>query len=93
MREYDYLELPIIIYNNNEQEITNKAPDDCELIEAIKKVKGSHIEGYQEAIPSSDFRDDNKIWTEVIMESGDRFIVNMPLAEFEVLLETHLKSL
>jgi hypothetical protein len=87
MNTYDFLELPIIIYNNQEQELTNKQPDECELIEAIKKVNASRIESYREAIPASDFRDNNKIWTEVVMESGEMFIVNMSLTEFEKVLK------
>ena len=80
------LELPVIIYNNKEQEITNRHPDECELIECVRKIKPERIESYQEAIPTSDFREDNKIWTSVTMESGDNFIVNMPLAQFESLI-------
>lgn len=93
MKKYGFIELPIIVYNGKEQQITNKQPDECELIEAIKKVKSLRIESYQQAIPASDFREDNKIWTEVVMESGESFIVNMPLFEFEKLLTTHLESL
>lgn len=87
MAQHHYIELPIIIYDNKEQEITNKQPDECELIEAIKKVRASRIESYRQAIPASDFREDNKIWTEVVMESGEMFIVNMPLSEFEKVLK------
>lgn len=93
MNKYGFIELPIIIYNGKEQEITGKQPDECGLIEAVKKIRVSRIESYQEAIPKSDFREENKIWTEVIMKSGDSFIVNMPLAEFEKLLAFNLVGL
>lgn len=87
--KFDYLELPIITYNRKEQELTNKQPDECMLLEVFKKVRASRIESWQEAIPSSDFREDNKIWTEVVMESGDSFIVNLPCSKFEELLNVH----
>jgi len=90
MNKYGFIELPIIVYDKNEQEITNKAADECGLMEVIKKVRSSRIEGYSESIPLSDFREDNKTWTDVVMESGDSFIVNMPLAEFEKLLIAYL---
>lgn len=86
MKKYGFIELPIIVYNGKEQEMTNKQPDECELIEVVRKVKVGHIESYEEAIPKSDFREDNKIWTEVFMESGNSFIVNLTLAEFEKVL-------
>ena len=93
MEKYGFIELPIVIYDGNEEEITNKQPHDCSLMEVIRKVRAKSIESYRETIPSGDFREDNKIWTEVMMESGDAFIVNMPLADFEKLLKNHLENL
>jgi hypothetical protein len=80
------LELPCITYDTYEEEITGKHRKDCQLIEICRRVDRSRIESYSEAIPLHDFREDNKIWTSVVMESGDEFIVNMPLAEFEKLV-------
>jgi|EndMetStandDraft_8_1072994.scaffolds.fasta_scaffold1079272_1 hypothetical protein len=93
MKKYGFIELPIIAYNPKHEEIFNKRPDECELIEIVRKVKVARIESYHEGIPVSDFRDDNKIWTDVFMEIGDSYIVNMPLAEFEKLLINHLENL
>lgn len=93
MKEYSFIELPVIIYNSKEQEITNKQADECELVEVIKKIRSCSIESYQETIPASDFRDDNKVWTELVMDIGDRFIVNMPLAKFEKVLKFNLVDL
>lgn len=93
MKKYGFIEIPVIIYDDNEEEILNKRPEDCQLMEVIRKVRSSSIESYRETIPSGDFREDNKIWTEVTMDSGDYFIVNMPLSEFEKLLTAYLDSL
>jgi hypothetical protein len=93
MKKYGFIEIPTVTYNSKEQELSNKQPDECELVELVKKVKSYSIESYREAIPSGDFREDNKIWTEITMYSGDSFIANMTLAEFEKLLTNHLEDL
>jgi len=92
MKKYGFVELPTIAYDPKNQELFNKRPDECDLIEVIRKVMITCIESYHEGIPVSDFREDNKIWTDVFMKSGDSFIVNMPLAEFEKLLMNHLEE-
>ena len=81
-----YRELPVVTYNTKEQEITGKQPDECELMELSRFVDISQVESYQEAIPVSDFREDNKIWTSVVMCSGDTFIVNMTYADFHKMI-------
>jgi hypothetical protein len=93
MKKYGFIELPIIVFNGKEQQLTGKRADECELMEVVRKVRAISIESYQESTPLSDFREDNKIWTDVFTESGDSFIVNMPLAEFEKLLTTYLVGL
>lgn len=82
-----YIEVPTITYDSDTQNITGKPPDQCNLIEVTRFINPKRIESYREAIPGSDFREDNKIWTEVGMESGDSFIVNMPVSDFETLLK------
>lgn len=85
-----YLEVPCLMLNPDERDLMGKKDDECELIEVIRKIRPSRIEGYAETIPLSDFREDNKIWTAVVMESGDNFIVNMPLKDFENLIKPYL---
>jgi hypothetical protein len=82
-----FIEVPSITYNTSEQEITGKQADDCELMEVVRKLDRTRIESYREAVPISDFREDNKIWTQIVTHSGDTFIINMPIAEFEKLLK------
>jgi hypothetical protein len=85
-----FIELPSLTYDSKDHERTGKEPDECELIEVVRKLDASRIESYREAIPTSDFREDNKIWTQIVTHSGDTFIINMPLSEFEKLLtQTH----
>src|SRR5688500_657684 len=79
----DFIELLCIIYSQKEKREKDVEPDECTLIEIVKKVNPDRIESYEEAVPTSDFRDDNKIWTQVTTEGGDSFIVNMPLVDFE----------
>lgn len=93
MKKYGFIELPIIVYDSKQMDITNKSADECDLMEVIKKVNASSIESYSESIPLSDFREDNKVWTDVFMKSGDTFIVNMPFDKFEKLLISHFENL
>lgn len=86
MKWSHFIELPIIIYRARNTYEEGKLPDECPLIEVVKKIDVFSIESWCEAVPESDFRDDNKIWTEVRTRSGENFVVNMPIAEFEQLL-------
>lgn len=81
-----FIEIPSLTYDSRDHELTGKEPDECELIEVVRKLDVSRIESYREAIPTSDFREDNKIWTQIVTHSGDSFVINMPLQEFEKLL-------
>lgn len=78
-----FIEIPCLTYDNASQELTGKMPDECLLIEVGRWINIERIESYRSAIPFSDFREDNQIWTEVVMESGDSFIVNMPMSDFK----------
>lgn len=80
-----FIELPCMLYSSRESDIMNKSPDECELIEVMKRIDIRRIESYSEAIPISDLRDDNKIWTNIVMYSGDAFLVNMTYNNFEAL--------
>lgn len=92
MTPESYIEMPAIIYKASSLKHDENGyvyADQCPLIEVIKKVDPNAIESYSEAVPESDFRDDNKIWTEVRTMSGDDFIVNMRLPAFEELLKKY----
>lgn len=86
----NFISFPVIIYNTREHESTGKSPDECELIEVDRVLDITRIESYYQSIPLSDFREDNKIWTSVVMHSGDTFIVNMPILEFELFVTREL---
>jgi hypothetical protein len=87
-----FLKVPCIVYNTYEEEITGKHGKDCEMISVIKKINPTRIESYGEAVPLRDFSKENKIWTTVCMQSGDEFIVRIPIAEFEKILNEHQKT-
>lgn len=89
----NFISFPVIIYNTREQESTGKNPDECELIEVDRVLDITRIESYYQSIPLSDFREDNKIWTTVVMHSGDTFIVNMPILDFELFVTRELGSI
>lgn len=84
-----YKPLPVITYSEKEQTITGKEPDECELMELTRMVDLNSIESYSESVPISDFREDNKIWTSVVMASGDEFIINMPFTDFDSLFRKY----
>lgn len=88
----NYISFPVIIYNTKEEQQTGKNPDECELIEVDRVIDICRIESYYQSIPASDFRDDNKIWTSVVMQSGNEFIVNMPILEFELFFDRERRN-
>lgn len=79
----NFIELPCLTFDGAIQEVTGKPPDECSLIEVSRYVNIDRIESVRAAIPFSDFREDNQIWTDVVMESGDSFTVNMPFEQFK----------
>jgi hypothetical protein len=81
-----FIEVTCVVYNPDEADLLGKKGSECELIEVTRKINEVQIESYAEAIPAHDFREDNKIWTNVNMKSSDSFIVNIPFKEFEKLL-------
>lgn len=71
-----------------ENEITGK---EGEMIKTKMLINPRRIESMGEAIPRKDFREDNKIWTSIVMESGDDFLVRIPLDKMEKLLNEAIK--
>lgn len=88
-----FIRLPCTIYNPEENELLNKSYKDSEKIEVMKIINPNRIESYGESIPVEDFREDNKVWTNVTMQSGDDFIANITIEEFETILNNHQKKL
>lgn len=81
-----FIEVPGMMYDQAEQELTGKHPDGCALMEVEMKIDRNRIEGYYETCPTSEFSEDRKIWTKVVMQSGAEYILNMPYKDFEKLL-------
>lgn len=82
-----FLEVPIMNVNKEQEEIMGTEGD---YVRCIMKINPRRIETYCETIPTKEYRPDNKIWTSVVMESGDSFIVRMTLEKFETLLNKQL---
>lgn len=82
-----FLRLPILQVGP-EEELTGKENN---RIVAEMLINPRRIESFNEAIPRKDFRPDNKIWTSVHMESGDSFLIRMPMRKFEALLNESIK--
>ena len=83
-----FLKVPIYQINPDQEELTGK---EGERVACVMLMNPRRIESIHETIPRKDFRPDNKIWTNVTMESGDCFIVRMKLERFEELLNKHLQ--
>lgn len=81
-----YIEVPVLVYSSYEADILDKNPHELQCIDCIRKINPARIESYCEAIPLNEFSEDNKCWTTVVMESGDEFIVSLPMKEFELLV-------
>jgi len=87
-----FIEVSVLVYSSYEANILDKNPHELECIGCIRKLNPDRIESYCEAIPLNYFHEDNKCWTTVVMESGDEFIVSLPMSEFEKILNgRHLK--
>ena len=84
-----FIEVPCITYDNWEEDVMGKSQLDCVMIEIMKWIDPDRIESYGEAIPVKGFKENNKIWTSITMQSGDNFIVNMPLPEFKELIKLY----
>lgn len=82
-----FLRVPILQVSPDE-ELTGKEND---RIMAEMLLNPRRIESMNEAIPRKDFREDNKIWTSVTMESGDNFLIRMSLSKFKELLNDSTK--
>lgn len=88
-----FLEIPCLVFDQEVADIIGKKGSEMPLIEVVAKIIKTEIDSYAEAIPLDDFRSDNKIWTGIQMKSGQHYIVNMPLDDFEKLLNTsHVKE-
>lgn len=83
-----YIEVPIFLYSSYETNILDKNPHEVDAIDAVKKININRIESYSDAIPLAEFEEENKCWTTVVMESGDNFIVAMPMRKFEKLIQS-----
>jgi uncharacterized protein YlzI (FlbEa/FlbD family) len=75
-----FMVVPIYQVNPDIEELIGKEGDKTACVMLINPRR---IESMNETIPRSDFRPDNKIWTNVTMESGDNFIVRITLEEFK----------
>jgi len=86
-----YIKLPIKIYDAAQENLTGKDAHDCDTIELAMRINPFKIEDYWPCIPGeSAFDEDNLTCTRLVMESGERHLVYMPVDEFEKLLNTHL---
>lgn len=81
-----FMKVPIFMINAKADELMGKDSGEGDMARCIMKINPRRIETYSETIPQKDFDPDNKIWTNVVMESGDSFIVRITLDKFEELL-------
>ena len=86
-----FLEVDCFAYNNEESELYNAKQKESDLVRCKRLINPSRIESINEAIPLYDFREDNAIWVNITMFSGNEFIVDMPLTEFKKLLNNFNK--
>lgn len=86
-----FIDVPTLLYSSYEADLLDKNPHELECINVIKKINVDRIESYGEAIPLNEFSEDNKCWTTVIMFSGNEFIIDMPMHEFDIMLKNILK--
>lgn len=87
-----FIEVPGMMYDSAEQELTGKHPDTCNLMEVEMRIDRTQIEGYYETCPTSEFSEERKIWTKVVMRSGSEFLLNMPFVDFEKLLHPTIET-
>lgn len=78
-----FISVTIMNVNPKDEELTGKEGD---YTPCVLKFNPRRIESYNETIPIKDYDPGNKIWTSVTFESGENFLVRMPLAKFEILL-------
>lgn len=79
-----FLEVPFLTVDGKEMEITGNDYKKAYTITHKRKIDVSRIEAYEQAIPAThEFDEGNLLATEVIMQSGAIFLVNMPMDKFE----------
>lgn len=81
-----FIKLPCLIFNPDENDLLGKSNGEGRLITVTKSINPARIESYGETVPISDFREDNKCWTRVVMFSNDDYTVDLTVGEFERLL-------
>lgn len=79
-----FLELPFITYDGKSQKITGADLSDVETLIQIRKIDITEIEAYEQAIPATHgFDESNIIATEILMRSGNSYVIDMPMDKFE----------
>jgi hypothetical protein len=86
-----FLKVNCLVYDQTEEDMMGKSYKDNKKIPVEKMINPMRIESFGEAIPIEDFFEDNKIWTNVVMQSGIDFIVTMKMGDFSKLLNDHQK--
>jgi len=80
-----FIELPTQLYNSEEAELTNKKSWECPSRDITCKLNPFKIESYRPYLDDSepDVKKAKPIYTRVIMESGDTWLIYLPVSEFE----------
>ncbi len=79
-----FMELPYFVYDGKTQEITGKPVSEMKLVSQKRKIDILRIESYEQAMPANlGFDEKNGVATEVNMQSGHSFVVDVSFNEFE----------
>lgn len=85
-----FIKVPIVLFDSNQNKLTNKEDYECDQIDSFKKILPPCIESYEPAMPAGDgFGIDNQTCTYITMKSGDSFLAFIDTKSFEKLLNEH----
>lgn len=82
-----FIKVPSLVFSPENEELMGKSDN----VACSKKINPMRIESYGEVPPNESFHKDNKIWTLVVMQSGDTFTATITVEEFEKLINDFAK--
>jgi len=82
-----FIQVPVIRYSLEENDLLGKDPFDCQRYMGIRKFDPHELYSYEAAIPKGqELTTENEVWTSLYFKNGDSFYTPIPIHKFEEIL-------